>query len=51
MKAEIKILHAQTKLTKEGKAYEVVHVLIRIEKAEFIRKFYLFNKRADLKSE
>lgn len=51
MKAEIKVLHVTTKLTKEGQPYEVVHVLITLDKGEFVRKFYLFNKRASLKRE
>lgn len=51
MKAEIKVLHTQTKLTKDGRAYEIVHVLITLDKGDFVRKFYLFNRRADLKKE
>lgn len=43
MKSEIKILHAQYKRAKNGELYQLLHVLIKIGKHEFIRKFYLFD--------
>ena len=42
MKAEIKILHTQSKLTVKGKPYQIVHVLVKLGHAEFVRKFYVF---------
>lgn len=42
MTTEIKILHVTKKLSKEGKPYEVVHVLIKLGDTEHVRKFYLF---------
>lgn len=42
MKAEIKILHTLSKITKEGKPYQVIYSVVIIDGTEFIRKFYLF---------
>jgi len=42
MKTEIKIIHTQYLVTKEGKPYKVVHAVITLGSAEFVRKFYIF---------
>lgn len=42
MKTEVKIIEVQEKLTKEGKPYKIVYLVISIDNDRFVRKFYLF---------
>jgi len=42
MTTEIKILHVQNKLTKEGKPYQIIHALVTIDGVDFVRSFFYF---------
>lgn len=44
LELDIRVLHIQEKMTKDGKPYLVYIVLIQIGKADFIRELTVFPK-------